>query len=126
MKDTTELLPHIRLDFNINHPSVEECYVDGYASAAADAPESANPFKYGSIEARQWSDGWWAGFYGEEPLFDLKNIPVEDLFVATSKADNDESFFSPKINLFLLRFLEISGAIAVSALIGYQLVELVA
>ena len=113
-------------DFNINHPSLEECYCDGYACAKAEFDESANPFKKDSVEARHWSEGWWAGFYGEEPLFDLANLPEEEFPLITDKAVNDDTFLSPKINLFLLRFLEISGALAVSALIGYQLVELVA
>ena len=44
MKDTNTLLPHVRLDFNIAHPSLEECYIDGYVSARALLEESDNPF----------------------------------------------------------------------------------
>ena len=126
MKDTNTLLPHVRLDFNIAHPSLEECYIDGYVSARALLEESDNPFRAGSVEALHWIEGWWAGFYGEEPLFDLSTLPIEEPSVAIGKAVNDESFFTPKVNLMLLRFLEISGALAVSAIIGYQLIELVA
>lgn len=126
MKDTTAVLPHVRLDFNINHPALEECYIDGYACAMAKLDENENPFQVGSIEANHWIEGWWAGFYGEEPLFDLTNLLEEESSVVTTQAINDDSFFSPKVNLFLLRFLEISGAIAVSAIIGYQLIDLVA
>ena len=126
MQDTNNVLPYIRLDFNINHPSIEECYVDGYSAAMNEVEELRNPFKEGSAEARHWAEGWWAGFYGEEPLFTLAGIPMEESAFITNKADNDASFLSPKINLYLLRFLEISGALAVSALVGYQLVELVA
>ena len=126
MKDTSAVLPHVRLDFNINHPALEECYVDGYASAMAELDESDNPFQAGSVEALHWIEGWWAGFYGEEPLFDLTKLPEEESSVITAQAINDDTFFSPKVNLYLLRFLEISGALAVSAIIGYQLIELVA
>lgn len=126
MKDTTVLLPHVRLDFNINHPALEECYTDGYTSALAELDESENPFHTGSVEARHWIEGWWAGFYGEEPLFDLTKLPEEEPAVVNALAVNDDTFVSPKVNLFLLRVLEISGALAVSAIIGYQLIELVA
>lgn len=126
MKDTTTVLPHVRLDFNINHPALEECYVDGYACATSELDENENPFQADSVEARQWIEGWWAGFYGEEPLFDLTKLPEAEASVITDEAVNDDNFFSPKVNLLLLRFLEISGALAVSAIIGYQLIELVA
>ena len=126
MQDTTAYLPHIRLDFNIKHPSIEECYVDGYLCATNEMQELENPFKEGSLEARNWSDGWWAGFYGDEPLFDFTTVAAEETAFIKSKADNDAAFSSPKMNLYLLRFLEISGALAVSALVGYQLIEMVA
>ena len=126
MKDTSAVLPHVRLDFNINHPALEECYVDGYASARALLDESENPFQADSVEALHWIEGWWAGFYGEEPLYDLTKLPEEESSVITAQAINDDTFFSPKVNLFLLRCLEVSGALAVSAMIGYQLIELVA
>ena len=126
MKDTTALLPHVRLDFNINHPALEECYVDGYVCAMAELDESENPFHAGSVEARHWIEGWWAGFYGEEPLFDLTKLSEDESSVLSHQAVNDDTFFSPKVNLFLLRFLEVSGALAVSVMIGYQIMELVA
>ncbi len=67
MNDTTELLPHIKLRFNIEHPSFEECYSYGYECALAEVEEDENPFREGSIEHEQWQEGWWAGFYGEKP-----------------------------------------------------------
>ncbi len=126
MKDITALLPHVRLDFNINHPALEECYTDGYACAMAELDEKENPFQAGSVESRHWIEGWWSGFYDEEPLFDLTKLPEEESSVMTHQAVNDDTFFSPKVNLFLLRFLEISGALTVSAIVAYQLIELVA
>jgi hypothetical protein len=126
MKDISTLLPDIRLDFNINHPNLEECYLDGYVSAQSELSENENPFHRNSVEARHWIEGWWAGFYGEEPLYDLTKLVAEEPLVITAGAVNDDHFFSPKVNLFLLRCLELSGALAVSAIIGYQLIELVA
>ena len=68
--DTTTLLPHIKLRFNIDHPSYEECYLFGYECGLSDVSEEDNPFKAHSKEAEQWIEGWWAGAYGEDPLFD--------------------------------------------------------
>ncbi|OGV36624.1 MAG: hypothetical protein A3E88_03235 [Legionellales bacterium RIFCSPHIGHO2_12_FULL_35_11] len=118
MSDTKILLSHLKLKFNIDHPNVEESYSYGYESALASVPEDANPFAAGTLENEQWNDGWWAGFYGEQPLF-LATDNVEDL------SANDYVFSDSKENIFI-KFLEISGVIAISAFVGYQLFELVA
>lgn len=126
MKDTTELLPHIKLRFNIDHPSVEECYFDGYNCAKAEISEDDNPFAKGSLEYDQWQDGWWAGFYGEEPLFSQTE---ESELVNAEKAANDQAypFISNLVNSHLLaNILKITGAIAATAVVGYQVMELVA
>lgn len=121
MNDTTALLPHIKLRFNIDHPSYEECYLFGYECALSEVAEEENPFQEGSQESEQWLEGWWAGAYGEKPLFDLNNIDDSDI---KEIAANDQQYHH-KHN-FLSLVLEISGAIAASAIVGYQLLELVA
>lgn len=123
MNDTAALLPHIKLRFNMEHPSYEECYLFGYECALSEVEELDNPFRAGSQEAEQWLEGWWAGAYGETPLFDLNNIEKE-LTIEKEKAANDQQFFHK--HSFLSLVFEISGAIAASALVGYQLLELVA
>ncbi len=125
MNDTTMLLPHIKLRFNIEHPSLEDCYSYGYDCAAAEVDEENNPFRFGTIEHEQWTEGWWAGLYGEKPTL-----------VATSEADADEGtvikssandqVYHENMDSFFIKLLEISGMIAVSAIVGYQLIELVA
>lgn len=125
MNDTNALLPHIRLRFNIEHPNYEECYLYGYQCALAEVAEEDNPFREGSQEAEQWIEGWWAGFYGEEPLFELDGTLKEEQenTRVTEVAANDSYF--QKSGIMALVF-EISGAIAASAIVGYQLLELVA
>ncbi len=123
MNDTTALLPHIKLRFNIEHPSYEECYLFGYECALADVNEEENPFKDYSSEAEQWLEGWWAGIYGEKPLFDIAQIE-EEIKTPSEIATNDKEFV--KTHGFLSLVFEISGAIAASAIVGYQLLELVA
>ncbi len=123
MNDTTALLPHIKLQFNIEHPSYEECYLFGYECALSEVLEEDNPYKAGSAEAEQWSEGWWAGFYEEIPLFDMTNEIDDELIVIKEKPAND--YIYQKKSILKLVF-EISGAIAASAIVGYQLFELVA
>lgn len=124
MNDTTALLPHIKLRFNIDHPSYEECYIFGYECALSEVAEEDNPFREGSQESEQWLEGWWAGAYGEKPLFDMSNLEKNDIQIEKEIAANDQQYHY-KHN-FLSLVLEISGAIAASAIVGYQLLELVA
>lgn len=123
MNDTTALLPYIKLRFNMEHPSYEECYIFGYECALSEVPEEDNPFRTGSQEAEQWMEGWWAGAYGEKPLFDAHELE-EAMEINKEKAANDQQYCHK--NSFLTLVFEISGAIAASAIVGYQLLELVA
>ena len=127
MNDTTALLPDVALRFHIDHPSIEEAYCDGYesASASANVKEEDNPFKLGSIESDHWIEGWWAGFYGEPPLFiDIVAEPVKPT-VSKVESANDH-IYHDQIEQFIIKFLEISGVLALSALVGYQIIDMVA
>ncbi len=123
MNDTTALLPHIKLRFNIEHPSYEECYLFGYECASAEVAEEDNPFREGSQEAEQWLEGWWAGCYGEQPLFDLNDLASDEIELNRELSANDQQY---QKSSFMTLVFEISGAIAASAIVGYQLLELVA
>lgn len=119
MKRTNDMMGAIKLRFNIENPSYEENYCFGYECAVAEVEESENPFAAGSRSFEQWSEGWWAGFYGEKPLFSLvqgKGVPL---------AANDNQFHA-KPKSFLRRWFKITGAIAASAIVGYQVIDLVA
>lgn len=124
MNDTTTLLPDLKLRFNIEHPSYEECYVFGYECALAELSEEDNPFKEGSHESEQWLEGWWDAAYGEKPLFDLNTLEVKIDRISRDHSANDHSYNQK--NSFMSLVFEIGGAIAASALVGYQLLELVA
>lgn len=128
MNDTDELLPHVKLRFNIDHPSVEECYAHGYEAAHLDIMEEENPFREGTIEHEHWMEGWWAGFYGEKPLFEIADS--NDLSLKTDHdAANDKSYHvldQLMSSSFFATMLRITGAIAATAVVGYQVLELVA
>jgi ribosome modulation factor len=125
MNDITALLPHIKLRFNIDHPSYEECYLFGYECGISEVTEEENPFKEGSREAEQWLEGWWAGVFGEKPIFDVENpLGERESDLEREFAANDHQYSTK--HSFLSLVIEISGAIAASAIVGYQLLELVA
>lgn len=124
MNDTAALIPDLKLQFNIDHPSYEESYIFGYECAVLELDEAVNPYKQGSQEAEQWLEGWWDGVYGETPLFDKNTMEADDSDLGTVIAANDHQYCH-KHSLLSLVF-EISGAIAASAIVGYQLLELVA
>lgn len=124
MNDIKALLPHIKLRFNIDHPSYEDSYTLGYECALADVAEEDNPFRMGTQQAEHWLEGWWDAMEGEEPLFALNAIDREELPLSEESAANDKEYGHK--HSFLSLVMEISGAIAASAIVGYQLFELVA
>lgn len=129
MNDTTTLLPHIKLRFNIEHPSFEECYAYGYECALAELGEEENPYRENTQEYEQWQEGWWAGFYGEKPLFELTEQTDAPLLESEHEAANDQVYpliSSFVTSSFLANMLKITGAIAATAVVGYQVFELVA
>ncbi|KTD64671.1 hypothetical protein [Legionella spiritensis] len=125
MKDTTALLPYVKLRFNIEHPNFEDCYMYGYECALAEIGEDDNPFPANTPECEQWLEGWWAGFYGEKPLYDWDNVTREEQVVTGEIASNDQEF-SLTNRKFLANVIKITGALAASALVGYQIIDLVA
>lgn len=123
MNDLTTLLPHLKFRFHVDHPTLEECYAYGYECALANVQEDDNPFQWNTIEREQWLEGWWAGFYNEQPLFSGA-VDAENGCAVLEPA-NDNNFHKEQSNYFL-RVLEIAGVIAVSAILGYQVIDIVA
>lgn len=125
MNDMTSVLADVKLRFNIEHPSLEECYLDGYESALAEFDEQSNPFSENSLEHEHWLEGWWAGFYAEAPLYNYKEDTVQKEVIAAN--EDSFHFISNLVNsTFLANMLKITGALAATAIVGYQVLELVA
>ena len=120
MNDMMALLPDIKLRFNIEHPSLEDCYAYGYECAVAEVNEEENPYAVGSKESLHWIEGWWAGFYGEKALHEFADESLNQIDSANDGVYH-ENFFG-----YFVTVLEITGIIAVSAAVGIQLFELVA
>ncbi len=58
-----------RLNLHVAMPDLDENWLDGYESAQRDMQEGNNPYHRDSAEHTQWNEGWWAGFYSEDALF---------------------------------------------------------
>lgn len=71
-------LSYAKLKLNVDLPDLEENWLDGYEAAQYDVAEEANPYQVGTAEYQQWNEGWWAGFFHEEKLFDWCDTPVAD------------------------------------------------
>jgi ribosome modulation factor len=124
MNELNALLPHLKFRFHVDNPTLEECYAYGYECALADIREEENPYQLNSQEQEQWLEGWWAGFYHDQPLFSLELEHADDESRTLSPV-NDAVYHAGHDNYFL-RVLEIAGVIAVSAIIGYQVIDIVA
>lgn len=125
MNDLNVLLPHIKLRLNIDHPSYEECYVYGYECAVADVSEEENPYTVGSREHEQWAEGWWAGFYGDEPLFRMAETKEEPELSESGAAANEQVYHLLPDG-FWEQCLNLTGAFAATMILGYQVFDLVA
>lgn len=129
MKNSKTILPDVLLDMHMKHPELDECYFDGFSCGQAELNTNENPFQADSIESRYWLDGWMDAQLGQEPLFDPDSF-VSDRApqLVRVSAKNSGTYYSASQaqRKNLIRLIEITGAIAVSAFLGYQLIELVA
>lgn len=115
--NNSELLSYVKLKFDINHPDIEQCYASGYESGMKGSDIENNPYKFDSVLAEQWDEGWWHGFYNEQPIFAIAQETPD------SAPQNDSDYNSGS---FFANFWKITGVIAASTFVGYQMIDLVA
>ena len=125
-----DVLPEVRLQFNINNPSIDETWTEGYDLAIAEGDESDNPYQEGTKAFAYWNEGWWAGFYAEKPLFDLAATPDNEirremLSSQAKPAANDVAWNASVTKKWAVRVVKISSVIAL-ALAAVELVDLAA
>lgn len=77
------ILPYVRLRHHLDVPTLEDTWLDGYESAGHSVGEQANPYEENTSEYHHWNEGWWAGFYGDEPLFSLSGEVNEKAIYST-------------------------------------------
>ncbi|AKP73135.1 hypothetical protein Psal006b_02609 [Piscirickettsia salmonis] len=74
-------------------------WMSGYDAAQNEQLEADNPNDpdQETTAFNAWTEGWWAGFYNEPPLYQ-KNAPVDNVAAARSQAANENSLQSNKSN----------------------------
>ena len=129
---TAELLPHVKFLFEIDNPSLEECYRHGFLMSNDGADESENPFEgRGKQESELWSQGWWDSFYGEEPMFALEPALATSLYTNAQKihwseeAAVNEEAFEPVKPSTITTVAKLAAAVA-GAFLSYQVIDLIA
>ena len=107
----------LALVFNLKagRNTLEECWMEGFHEANLDLAEENNPYAQGSREAAFWSEGWWAGFYAEEPLFPeyAVGVPVEKERVVVERLREEGEIEAPSydsIKRFLFALSATAGA----------------
>lgn len=125
MDDISTFLPDIKLRFNIEHPNLEDCYIYGYECALSNIGEDENPFISGTKESEHWIEGWWAGFYGDKPPYELSDKEA-GLSEPTSLTSANDQLFHENVGHFFATVMEITGIIVLSAVVGFQIIDLVA
>jgi hypothetical protein len=125
MTDTDAILPDLKIRFHIEHPDLDECYTHGYEMSMAGEPEESSPYAIGTKEHIAWIEGWWAGFYGDVPLYPELLTSSATIIPPDESAANDETFHGLSDSIWT-KWVKITGAIAVSAMVGYQILDLVA
>ena len=73
--------------FEIENPNYDELWLEGYEDGLASNQEEANPYPEDSTAYHYWSEGWWAAFYGEEPLFDYQGHVVGSTETPSAQTD---------------------------------------
>ena len=116
MNTEQQILSHLRLTLNVENPNFEECWAEGYLAAQGNQPEQTNPFDEGSSEGIQWSEGWWAGFYGEEPIYDIETLQLSTL--PSGEAANEPVWSKLDLKRWVERAGAIAATVAATALVG--------
>ena len=121
MNTSVDTLGHLRLQFHIQHPALDAVWMEGYTFATAEGAEEENPYPANTKENEYWTQGWWSGFYGEAPLFDLSTVSEITSYtqheladVAMQDAANEPEWVNPSVRLWAGRVAKLAGAIAVT------------
>lgn len=118
------ILAFVRLNLHVAMPDLEETWLDGYQTAMVDLPEENNPYPMSSQEYECWSEGWWAGYYQEQPLFtlagrvNLVSAPVPKEQTAVSKPQ------TIKARKYIIRVMQVLGTLLAAA-VCYQLLDFI-
>lgn len=71
---TKNVLGYSKLALHLNNPDLDDVWLEGFEAASSLQDETSNPYQKDNSEHEYWSQGWWAGFYGEAPLFEKEQV----------------------------------------------------
>jgi hypothetical protein len=77
-----------KLMLEIQFPTLEECWEDGYNLSIAHS-SIENPHKFGTASYYHWQDGWWQG----------RLAKCKDEYLDLQKAANDDRLIEEQIQL---------------------------
>lgn len=134
MQNEKEIIPYLRLMLNIQYPPLDECWLDGYESGGAEVEDKDNPYPESSAEHEYWLEGWWEGFYQVNTSLAKTNIKRDAKKIQTkpSKVTQQTSSSLSKKHQHrfdrwgkIMRFVKVSGVIAATFIISYQLIDVI-
>ncbi len=114
----SRVLPHVRLQFNVANPCLDDVWMEGYESAEHAMDELDNPYQRHAKEHDYWNQGWWAGFYGEERIMQYvgdgqtNEVSMDNFALAEAKACNESRWVKPDYKKWAGRALKTAGIIA--------------
>lgn len=132
MSGHEDVVPYLRLMLNVQHPGLEECWIEGYQSAQDEIDEEDNPYQSCTREHEHWLQGWWEGFYGPEASTGIVNYPLHDKHghqVQPKLKKNAVLRFTSRVGNNIRkntnRLIKISSVIAAMFLVSYQLYDFI-
>lgn len=132
MGNKKEIIPYLRLMLNIQHPPLDDCWMEGYETAGSNIEETANPYPEETKEYQYWLEGWWEGFYKTIEISKGTNIRSDKQNNKISHIPQRKRF-RLRANRFsgirhlgkIMRYVKFSGVIAATFLISYQLIDVI-
>lgn len=128
---TNEVLPYVKFLFEVDNPSLEECYRQGYQMSLDGAEESEDPYAgRGQKESEYWLQGWWDACYGVEPMFDLELMASvhadtkPEIEWQEESAANEGAFEDVKESK-ITTIAKVAAAVA-GAFLSYQVIDMIA
>jgi hypothetical protein len=106
-----KLQPELALILSKQTFELEVIWMDGFAHGQLDLADNFNPYAGGTRERYYWSEGWEAGFYGQEPLFPDFSIDLDSVIQLTAKRD-DRSKGTKKMDNWMFGLGAVVGTMA--------------
>lgn len=129
---TNDVLPYVKFLFEIDNPSLEECYQYGYQMSVDGALEEDNPYAgRGEKEAEYWQQGWWDACYGIEPMFAFEPsaqqtvTPVDQALHWVEETAANEGDFEEQVDSKITTISKIAAVLA-GAFLSYQVLDMIA